>query len=154
MRCPYCGESDSRVVDSRLVSENSVTWRRRECESCKKRFTTHERVELALPMVTKKDGKREPFDRQKLLKSLRVACSKRPVSEDTLLTEAEILEREFAQSGEREVASRVIGERVMERLRRLDQVAYVRFASVYRSFRDVGEFMQEMGKLVRDEATE
>jgi len=140
---------DSRVVDSRLVAGGTVTWRRRECDACKRRFTTYERVELSLPVVVTKDGQREPFDRQKVLRSLRIACNKRPVSPDTLEEEAETLERELSETGEREVSSLVIGEQVMERLRRLDQVAYVRFASVYKSFRDIDEFMREMSVLVR-----
>jgi transcriptional repressor NrdR len=140
---------ESRVVDSRLVAGGTVTWRRRECDGCKRRFTTYERVEYTLPQVVKKDGQREPFDRQKVLRSLRIACNKRPVSRDALEEEAETLERELAESGEREVTSLVIGERVMERLKRLDDVAYVRFASVYKSFRDIDEFMREMATLVR-----
>jgi transcriptional repressor NrdR len=140
---------ESRVVDSRLVAGGTVTWRRRECDGCKRRFTTYERVEHALPIVVKKNGQREPFDRQKILRSLRIACNKRPVSADRLEEHAEALELELSESGEKEVASQLIGERVMERLKTLDAVAYVRFASVYRSFRDIDEFMQEMGKLVR-----
>lgn len=136
-------------MDSRLVSGGTVTWRRRECDACKRRFTTYERVELSLPVVVKKDGQREPFDRQKVLASLRIACNKRPVSLETLEEEAETLERELSESGEREVSSLEIGERVMDRLKRLDQVAYVRFASVYKSFRDIDEFMREMSVLVR-----
>jgi len=149
MQCPYCREMDSRVVDSRLGAGGTVTWRRRECDACKRRFTTYERVEHQLPVVVKKDGQREPFDRDKVLRSLRIACSKRPVSADALEEQATEVERELAESGEKEVPSLVIGERVMERLKRLDEVAYVRFASVYRSFRDIDEFMDEMGKLVR-----
>lgn len=149
MQCPYCREMDSRVVDSRLAAGGTVTWRRRECEECKRRFTTYERVEHTLPTVVKKDGQRVPFDRQKVLRSLRIACNKRPVSADALEEHAEALERELAESGEKEVPSLVIGERVMQRLKTLDDVAYVRFASVYRSFRDIDEFMLEMNKLVR-----
>jgi transcriptional repressor NrdR len=145
---------ESRVVDSRLVSGGTVTWRRRECDACKRRFTTYERVELSLPVVVKKDGQRVPFDRQKVLASLRIACNKRPVSPEALEEQAEELERELSESGDREVSSLVIGERVMERLRRLDQVAYVRFASVYKSFRDIDEFMREMSGLVRPQAGE
>jgi len=140
---------DSRVVDSRLAAGGTVTWRRRECDGCKRRFTTYERVEHTLPTVVKKDGEREPFDREKVLRSLRIACNKRPVPTDALEEHAEALERELAESGEKEVPSLVIGERVMERLKSLDDVAYVRFASVYRSFRDIDEFMVEMSKLVR-----
>jgi transcriptional repressor NrdR len=149
MQCPYCREMDSRVVDSRLAAGGTVTWRRRECDGCKRRFTTYERVEHTLPTVVKKDGEREPFDREKVLRSLRIACNKRPVSADALEEHAEALERELAESGEKEVPSLVIGERVMGRLKTLDDVAYVRFASVYRSFRDIDEFMVEMSKLVR-----
>ncbi|HOU92620.1 MAG TPA: transcriptional regulator NrdR [Polyangiaceae bacterium] len=145
MRCPFCGMLDSRVVDSRLASEGTLTWRRRECDACKRRFTTYERVEHTLPMVKKRDGKREPFDRDKVLRLYQLRGDRPQVGE---------LERELALSGEREVASQVIGERVMERLKALDEVAYVRFASVYRSFRDVGDFIEEMGKLVREKPTE
>jgi len=154
MQCPYCREMDSRVIDSRLASGGTVTWRRRECDACKRRFTTYERVENVLLTVVKKDGKREPFDRQKLLRSLSVACNKRPVSMDALEAEAEALERELGEAGEREVSSELIGERVMERLKRLDGVAYVRFASVYKSFRDIDEFMEEMAELVRQRRPE
>jgi transcriptional repressor NrdR len=145
---------DSRVVDSRLAAGGTVTWRRRECDACKRRFTTYERVEQVVPLVVKKDGQREPFDRQKLLASLRIACNKRPVTEDTLEEHAASLERELAESGEKEVPSRVIGERVMSRLKTLDDVAYVRFASVYKSFRDIDEFLREMRQLVGSSATE
>jgi transcriptional repressor NrdR len=145
---------DSRVVDSRLAAGGTVTWRRRECDACKRRCTTYERVEHTLPTVVKKDGQREPFDRQKVLRSLRIACNKRPVSADALEEHAEALERELAESGEKEVPSLVIGERVMERLKALDDVAYVRFASVYKSFRDIDEFMVEMSNLVRSRDAE
>ena len=141
---------DSRVVDSRVAGGGTVTWRRRECDACKRRFTTYERVEHVLPLVVKKDGQRQPFDRDKLLNSLRIACNKRPVSEDVLEEQAAALERELGESGEKEVSTRVIGERVMNRLKLLDDVAYVRFASVYKSFRDIDEFLREMGKLVRN----
>lgn len=145
---------DSRVVDSRLAAGGTVTWRRRECDSCKRRFTTYERVEHSLPTVVKKDGERVPFEREKVLRSLRIACNKRPVSADALEEHAEALERELAESGEKEVPTLVIGERVMQRLKTLDDVAYVRFASVYRSFRDIDEFMVEMNKLVRSKDNE
>jgi transcriptional repressor NrdR len=154
MQCPYCREMDSRVVDSRLAAGGTVTWRRRECDSCKRRFTTYERVEHTLPTVVKKDGERVPFEREKVLRSLRIACNKRPVSADALEEHAEALERELAESGEKEVPTLVIGERVMQRLKTLDDVAYVRFASVYRSFRDIDEFMLEMNKLVRSKDSE
>ena len=142
------------MVDSRLAAGGTVTWRRRECDGCKRRFTTYERVEHTLPTVVKKDGERVPFERDKVLRSLRIACNKRPVSADALEEHAEALERELAESGEKEVPSLVIGERVMQRLKTLDDVAYVRFASVYRSFRDIDEFMVEMNKLVRSKSSE
>jgi transcriptional repressor NrdR len=154
MQCPSCRHVDSRVVDSRLAAGGTVTWRRRECDACKRRFTTYERVEHSLPSVVKRDGKREPFDREKILKSLRIACSKRPVSVDRLEQVAEAIEAELSERGDREVASRTVGERVMERLRNLDEVAYVRFASVYKSFRDIDEFMAEMSELVQGRPTE
>jgi transcriptional repressor NrdR len=154
MQCPFCKHLESRVVDSRLVTAGTVTWRRRECDSCRRRFTTYERVEHVLPSVKKRNGQREPFEREKVLRGLQTACNKRPVSLDVLEQQVDELEQELAARGEREVPSEVIGESVMERLRRLDDVAYVRFASVYRSFRDVDEFMQEMGKLVRAKPTE
>jgi transcriptional repressor NrdR len=140
---------DSRVVDSRLASGGTVTWRRRECDQCKKRFTTYERVEHTLPLIVKKDGQRQPFSRDKLLVSLRTACKKRPITSDQLDETAEAIEQELALLGEKEVPSRQVGERVMERLKSLDDVAYVRFASVYKSFRDIDEFMREVGSLVR-----
>jgi transcriptional repressor NrdR len=140
---------ESRVVDSRLAAGGTVTWRRRECDACKRRFTTYERVEYSLPTVVKRDGQRAPFDRTKLLRSFQVACNKRPVSTDQLEEAAEAVEREVSEFGEREITSQFLGERVMERLKQLDGVAYVRFASVYKSFRDIDEFMQEVGALVR-----
>jgi transcriptional repressor NrdR len=150
MQCPYCNETDCRVVDSRLVSEGSVTWRRRECENCKRRFTTYERLENSLPTVVKKNGQREAFNREKLLRSLQVACNKRPVSVDVLDDVASQVERSLAEGGHREVSSQAIGLAVMEALKRIDEVAYVRFASVYKSFRDIDAFMAEMSQLVRE----
>jgi transcriptional repressor NrdR len=140
---------DSRVTDSRLAALGTVTWRRRECEECKRRFTTYERVEHALPTVVKKDGERVPFDRTKVLRSLSIACNKRPVTQDQLDATADNIETELALLGDKEVSSLMIGERVMARLKELDDVAYVRFASVYKSFRDIDEFMREVGSLVR-----
>jgi transcriptional repressor NrdR len=154
MQCPYCRHVDSRVVDSRLAAGGTVTWRRRECDSCARRFTTYERVEHSLPTVVKRDGKREPFERQKILRSLKIACSKRPVSTDRLEEVAEAIETDIAEKGDREVDSRIVGERVMGHLQELDQVAYVRFASVYKSFRDIDEFMSEMSRLVQRRPSE
>lgn len=149
MLCPYCKEMDSRVVDSRLANGGAATWRRRECDQCKRRFTTYERVELVLPAIVKKDGKRQPFTREKVLRSLRIACSKRPISSEQLDELALSIEQELSLIGEKEVPAQFIGERVMTRLKEMDEVAYVRFASVYKSFRDIDEFMSEVGTLVR-----
>jgi transcriptional repressor NrdR len=149
MKCPFCGHLESKVIDSRGGGAGDVIRRRRECEGCEKRFTTYERVEDTLPTVVKKDGRREPFDRQKLVRALRIACNKRPVSIDQIEAVADAIEREVQESEGREVTSAEIGERMMHHLREVDEVAYVRFASVYRSFRDIDEFMSELGKLVK-----
>jgi transcriptional repressor NrdR len=140
MRCPYCGHLEDRVVDSREAQDGQATRRRRECMGCQRRFTTYERVEESLPSLVKKDGRRESFDRRKVVEGLRRACQKRPVSEERIAELATEVERKLAELGEREVPSSAVGELVMERLRTEDPVAYVRFASVYRAFRDVGEF--------------
>ncbi len=144
MRCPFCGHLEDRVVDSREAQDGQATRRRRECLDCGRRFTTYERVEESLPSVVKKDGRRQAFDRRKILEGLRVACQKRPVSEERIQALATEVERKVQEAGEREVASSAVGELVMERLRELDPVAFVRFASVYRAFRDVGEFTAEI----------
>ena len=144
MRCPYCTAMESRVVDSRLAGDGTVTWRRRECDSCKKRFTTYERVEESLPAVVKKDGRREAFDRRKIVEGLRRACQKRPVPEERIQALATEVERRVQEAGEREIPAAAVGDLVMERLKALDPVAYVRFASVYRAFRDVGDFTAEV----------
>lgn len=149
MQCPYCRELESRVVDSRVAGGGAAIWRRRECAACTRRYTTYERVEHVVPVVVKRDGQRQPFDRDKLARSLRVACSKRPVTPEALEAVVDRLELELAESGEREISTIRIGQRVMEHLKELDQVAYVRFASVYKSFRDVEDFLSEMGDLVR-----
>ncbi|MDH5676332.1 MAG: transcriptional regulator NrdR [Myxococcales bacterium] len=148
MKCPFCGEPDNRVIDSRLSQGDEVTRRRRECDACGRRFTTYERIELVLPMVVKKDGRRETFDRLKVLAGLRRACEKRPVSTEDLDRLVDRIERVLVEAGDKEIDSAVIGERVMSRLRELDQVAYVRFASVYRSFKDIHEFMSELSELL------
>lgn len=150
MKCPYCGHLENHVTDSRASNSGDVIRRRRQCESCTTRFTTYERVEYTLPTVVKKDGRREPFDRAKIAKSLRVALSKRPVSLERIESIADEIERELVEADQREMASSMIGERLMQRLRELDQVAYVRFASVYRSFRDIDEFAAELGRLSGD----
>lgn len=150
MKCPFCGELEDRVIDSRLTQEASVIRRRRECVGCERRYTTYERIEETFPLVVKKDGRREPFDRTKVLAGLQRACEKRPVSSEALEEVVSAVERRLQESGEREVASAVIGEQVMSRLQALDEVAYVRFASVYREFRDLGEFMAELSDLLAE----
>lgn len=149
MKCPYCGDLDNRVMDSRLSQGGEVTRRRRECAACTRRYTTYERVEESLPLVVKKDGRREPFDHGKFVGGIKKACEKRPVSAEQIESVAETIERELADSGEKEVPSTSIGEKVMARLRVIDEVAYVRFASVYRSFRDLQEFMDELSGMLR-----
>lgn len=149
MRCPFCGHLEDKVIESRAGGVGDVVRRRRECESCARRFTTYERVEDVLPTVVKKDGRREPYERQKLIRGLRIACNKRPVSTDQIETVVDTIERDVQESGRREVTSSELGEQVMRHLRGLDEVAYVRFASVYRSFRDIDEFLTELGKLVK-----
>ena len=140
MRCPFCGHLEDRVVDSREAQDGQATRRRRECLGCGRRFTTYERVEDSLPALVKKDGRREAFDRRKVVEGLRRACQKRPVSQERIEEIATLVERRLQESGEREVPSSAVGELVMALLRAEDPVAYVRFASVYRDFRDVGEF--------------
>jgi transcriptional repressor NrdR len=149
MRCPHCGHLEDRVVDSREAQEGLVTRRRRECQECKGRFTTYERIEEVLPQVVKKDGRREAFDRLKIVEGVATACQKRPVSAEQIEALVTSVERELSDLGEREIPTPAIGEAVMRRLRALDEVAYVRFASVYRAFRDVGEFMAELEGLAR-----
>lgn len=144
MRCPYCTSLDNKVVDSRISKEGESIRRRRECLKCEGRFTTYERVEEALPLVIKKDGRREPFDRMKILNGLKKACEKRPISLDMLERTVEEIEKSLQDKGLKEIPSTVIGEEVMEKLHKLDEVAYVRFASVYRSFKDINEFMTEL----------
>ena len=153
MRCPFCRDLENRVVDSRLGKDGDAIRRRRHCERCGRRFTTYERVEEALPMVVKKDGRREPFERAKIVNGIKRACEKRPVSVDTIETLADAIERHLQESGEREVTSRAIGEAVMREMHDVDGVAYVRFASVYRSFRDVHEFMHELEELIAQRRT-
>jgi transcriptional repressor NrdR len=152
MNCPFCAHPEDRVIDSRASNGGDVIRRRRECEACARRFTTYERVEYALPTVVKKDGRREPFTRDKVVRSLEVALKKRSVGAEAIEAVADALERELVDAEAREISSSAIGERVMERLRSLDEVAYVRFASVYRSFRDIDEFARELGRLELDRA--
>ena len=150
MKCPYCGHPESKVIDSRPADENASIRRRRECLSCAKRFTTYETVE-SLPMVViKKDGSRQSFDRQKVLRGMIRACEKRPVALAEVERIADEIEQELQNSMEREIHTEAIGEKVMERLRKVDQVAYVRFASVYRQFKDIDTFMAELNKLLAE----
>lgn len=148
MKCPFCGTLDNKVIDSRLSQGGEVTRRRRECAACARRYTTYERVEEVLPLVIKRDARREPFDRRKILAGLRRACEKRPVSQEALERIVDAVERQVMELGVHEIESTAIGERVMRGLRDVDQVAYVRFASVYRSFKDISEFSAELSTLL------
>jgi transcriptional repressor NrdR len=148
MKCPYCGHLEDKVVDSRESKEGEVIRRRRECLGCGKRFTSYERIDQIPHMVVKKDGRREPFDREKVLAGLRRACEKRPVPTKTLESIADRVEAMVQESPDREVSTGVIGEFLMDRLRELDRVAFVRFASVYRDFKDVDQFMATLKGLL------
>lgn len=148
MRCPYCSSLRNRVIDSRLSKEGDEIRRRRLCTDCKRRFTTYEKVAQVLPLVVKRDGRREPFNREKIMIGLRKACEKRPVSMDILEKVVERIERWAQEKGGKEMASSEIGEWVMEELQELDEVAYVRFASVYRQFKDINQFMKELKGLL------
>ncbi len=150
MHCPFCNQADTKVIDSRLVADGSQVRRRRECLSCHDRFTTFETAEFLMPRVIKQDGTREPFDEQKLRYGLLKALEKRPVSIEKIEATVNGIKQEIQATGERELKSMVIGEKVMDALRRLDGVAYVRFASVYRSFQDLSEFRQEIDRLEQD----
>ncbi len=150
MKCPYCGFNESKVIDSRPADENNSIRRRRECLSCTRRFTTYETVESLPLVVVKKDGSRQSFDRAKVLGGMIRACEKRPVPLARLEKVSAEIEQELQNAMEREVSTEVIGERVMENLRAIDQVAYVRFASVYRQFQDIDSFMEELTKLLEE----
>ena len=149
MKCPFCHDLDNRVIDSRLTKDGGVIRRRRACSHCKRRFTTYERVEEMLPMIVKKDGRREVYDRLKVISGLKKACEKRPVSMEMIEQTGDRIERMLQERGEKEVSASVIGEAIMRALYDLDKVAYVRFASVYRSFEDVNEFMRELKDLIQ-----
>lgn len=150
MKCPFCDGIEDKVVDSRMAKEGEVIRRRRECLACKRRYTTYERVEDCLPMVVKKDGRREPFDRLKILSGIKKACEKRPISTATIEAVTDQVEKQLQELGETEIPSRIIGEEVMRQLHQLDQVAYVRFASVYREFKDIDQFMDELKALAHE----
>lgn len=152
MKCPFCTHLESKVTDSRIGTTGDVIRRRRECEECGRRFTTYERVEEVLPLVVKKDGRREPFDRQKVLGGLRRACDKRAVPTGRLEQLVDSIERDLMDGGEKEISAESVGERVMTLLREVDPVAYVRFASVYRQFKDIDELRSEIDQLARTDA--
>jgi transcriptional repressor NrdR len=149
VKCPFCDDLEDKVVDSRMAKEGEVIRRRRECLGCKRRYTTYERVEEILPVVVKKDGRRESFDRTKILSGLKKACEKRPISTATIEAVTDRIEKRIQEMGESEIESRIVGEEVMKELHQLDQVAYVRFASVYREFKDIDQFMDELKSLAQ-----
>lgn len=154
MRCPFCGHLDTKVIDSRLASDGMQVRRRRECIECGDRFTTYESAELVMPRIVKSDGTREPFNEEKLLTGVLRALEKRPVDTDSVEASISRIQHRLQSCGEREIPSRVLGEWVMEELRNLDQVAFVRFASVYRSFQDVSEFREEIDRLEKQPTPE
>jgi transcriptional repressor NrdR len=149
MKCPYCGEENTKVIDSRPAEENNAIRRRRQCEKCNKRFTTYEKVETIPLIVIKKDDIREQYDRGKIEAGILRSCHKRPVSYEQIMSVVEDVENAIFNTEQKEVSSTLIGELVMERLKKLDQVAYVRFASVYREFKDVNTFMDELKKMLK-----
>ncbi len=150
MQCPFCNALDTKVIDSRLVAEGNQVRRRRECITCSERFTTYETAELVMPRIIKQNGNREPFDENKLHAGLLKALEKRPVSIEKVDEAINRIKNHLRATGEREVPSRIVGEQVMQELRQLDEVAYVRFASVYRSFKDLNEFRAEIDRLAND----
>ncbi len=150
MHCPFCSAVDTKVIDSRLVSEGNHVRRRRECITCAERFTTYETAELVMPRIIKQNGIREPFNEDKLMAGLTKALEKRPVGIEKVEEAITRIKAHLRRTGEREIASRIVGEQVMKELRELDEVAFVRFASVYRSFKDLNEFRQEIDRLSRD----
>jgi transcriptional repressor NrdR len=149
MKCPSCSNLENKVIDSRLNKEGNSTRRRRECLSCGERFTTYERIEKTLPFLIKQDGRREEFDREKVLSGVKKACQKRPISIQQMEALADRVEQYCQERGEKEMSAVVVGEKVVQELYQLDDVAYVRFASVYRSFKDVNEFMVELKDMLR-----
>jgi transcriptional repressor NrdR len=153
MRCPYCHSTNNKVIDSRPSREANAIRRRRECLNCNRRFTTYEQVEETMPLIIKKDGRREPYQRTKISEGIKKACEKRPVSIDVIEDFLDDLEREMLESGQREIPSTWIGETVMHKLREWDDVAYVRFASVYRHFTDATDFMKEIRDLLESRKT-
>jgi transcriptional repressor NrdR len=149
MKCPYCSTLDNKVIDSRLSKDGRTIRRRRECLKCERRFTTYERLDELLPMVVKKDGRREPFNREKIIEGIKKSCQKRPVSMTQIEEFVDSLEIYFQELGKKEIESKEIGERVIQSLKDWDEVAYVRFASVYRQFKDINEFMSELEDILK-----
>ncbi len=148
MKCPFCSFLEDKVIDSRLSKDQTTIRRRRECLSCGKRFTTFEKIEINLPLIIKRDGRREAYAREKVELGLKKACEKRPVGIDEIEKIINTIEQELQESGEKEVGSSVVGEKIMQLLKKLDDVAYIRFASVYRQFKDINEFIQELQGMV------
>jgi transcriptional repressor NrdR len=149
MKCPFCGHEENKVVDSRPVQDGRAVRRRRECLECKERFTTYEYIEAVTLTVTKSDERREPFDRQKVIHGIKLACNKRPVGIKKIEAMASEIEADLSELSKTEVSSKYIGELVMEKLKEVDEIAYVRFASVYRKFADTTEFLEELTKLLK-----
>jgi len=154
MKCPFCAYIEDKVIDSRQSKDGDIIRRRRECLKCESRFTSYERIENILPHVIKKDNRREPFDRQKILQGLERACEKRPIGFETREALVAKIEKNLLASGEKEIPSTFIGEQVMNGLKEIDEIAYVRFASVYRQFKDIKEFMQEINDIVCNKKTD
>ncbi len=149
MKCPFCGSDDTKVIDSRPADDNTSIRRRRQCEACDKRFTTYEKLETMPLMVVKKDNTREAYDRAKIESGIFRSCHKRPISAEQIMKTVDDIENELFAIGESEISTSIIGEKVMDKLKDLDQVAYVRFASVYREFKDVNTFIEEIGELLK-----
>ena len=150
MKCPYCNNLEDKVIDSRISKDGEIIRRRRECLGCAKRFTTHEKIEDKLPLIVKKDGRRESYSREKMMGGMKKACQKRPISIEALEKIADKIEQDIVSRGVKEIKGSELGENVMLELHDLDDVAYVRFASVYRSFKDISDFMEEVKTLVKD----
>jgi len=149
MKCPYCTKINNKVIDSRLSKDGRTIRRRRECVECERRFTTYEKLEDVLPMVVKKDGRREPFNREKIFAGISLACRKRPISMSKIEEFVDSLEVHFQELGKKEIDSSEVGEKVINKLKEWDEIAYVRFASVYRQFKDIGQFMKELEEILK-----
>ncbi len=154
MKCPYCTKINNKVIDSRLSKDGRMIRRRRECIECGRRFTTYEKLEDVLPMLVKKDSRREPFSRDKIISGIRKACQKRPISVTQIEEFVDSLEFYFQELGKKEIDSSEVGERVIKKLKEWDEVAYVRFASVYRQFKDISEFMSELEEILKSKKEE